>query len=423
MLRLLYNIAGMLLMPFISAYYILYSLIKKRKIYHMLQRIGIYHESCGRPCVHIHCVSLGEAMIGYKIGKSIKDRYSVLYTTITDSGFKYLLGQDDANVAAFPLDNYPFVKSFLKNHEIAASIFVETELWPEYIIQAKQAGIKLYLINARLSERSFPKYRSLRFFFGPILNSFDRILVQSGTEVQRFSDLGVDDDRILEAGNIKYDLSDFDEGGRIEGYQREFGIRDGNIVIVAGSTFEKEEDILTETFNRLKGRYDNLKLIIAPRHPHRFDSVYSRIANKGFITVKRKPFPKGMQDWDVLVINTIGELKYIYALADIAFVGGSLVKIGGHNILEPAYWSKAIITGRYYHNFSRIINDFRDKNAVIIADDADDLYNAMIRLLDDEEYRSRLGENAKNVLDSNRGALDKTQRLIIDDIDKDIQKL
>lgn len=423
MLRFIYNFAGLLGIPFICIYYILYSIIKKRKIYHALQRIGIYKKHLVAPCIHIHGVSLGEAMIGHKLGASLNKDFEILYTTITDSGFKYLNRQEGLNVAAFPLDNYMFVRSFMKNHNIQASLFIETEIWPEFIFQAEQAGVKLYLVNARLSERSFPSYRRMRFFFGPLLNRFERIFLQSASEMPKFAELGVDRAKMLETGNIKYDLSDFQDEKNIEKYRQELGLKSQDIVIVAGSTFEEEEAMLANTYRQLKNDFKDLRMIIAPRHPHRFEDVYSRFSDAGFDTVKREPGPESMESWDILILNTLGELKYVYGAGHIAFVGGSLVRIGGHNILEPAFWSRAIVTGKHYHNFSGIVNDFLVQDAVLIVKDQKELYKSFLRLIEDADYRLYLGQNAKKVLEDNRGALGKTQKAVRDGIIKDIHQV
>lgn len=419
-LRIPYNIFGMLLMPFVSIYYIIYSILKKRKIYQAFQRIGIYshkhkHKTQG-PFVHIHCVSLGEAMIGHKLSQSLKSRYNLLFTTITDSGFKYLLKQEGLNVCALPLDCFPFVRSFFKNFDIKYSIFIETEIWPEFITQARRNGIKMYLANARLSKRSFPKYKRLKYFFRPLLEAFSKILVQSDDELSRFRELGISEHRLINAGNLKYDLFDFEgQDERIGQYIKEFNINRDDIILIAGSTFDREEEILCSVMKRLRDHFNNIRLIIAPRHPHRFEQVYNYFRKEGFFTVKRDPYNNKDSSWKVFILNTIGELKYFYGICSIAFVGGSLVKIGGHNILEPAYWSKPVIMGRHYFNFTIIVNDFISQSAVLIAEDEDMLYEAVKKLAEDKEYRAQLGINAKKVLESRRGALYKTQKAISDD--------
>lgn len=381
-----------------------------------MHRIGYYEKPISMPLIHIHCVSLGEAMIGYKIGQDLKDRFNILYTTITDSGFKYFHKFENIYVVALPLDNFFFVKSFYRSFKINASIFVETEIWPELITQAKDHNIKLYLINARLSKRSYPKYKMFKFFFAPLLKKYDKILAQSADELSRFKDLGVDEQRLINTGNLKFDLTDFDlEHDIIDSYYRDFDIKEDDIILVAGSTFSGEEDALCRVFENLRNKYSNLRLIVAPRHPHRFDIVYNLFAKEGFRTVKRNGYDKTRKDWQVFVLNTIGELKYFYAISDITFVGGSLVKVGGHNVIEPAYWSKPIIIGKHYYNFTQIISDFTKSEAILIADSEEELYTIIIKLIKDKEYRQKIGINAKQVLDSNKGSLNEAKKVILDD--------
>jgi len=411
-LRLLYNLLFLLCLPLVCGYYLLASVIKSRRIYRVKERFGRYRPRA-TDAWHIHGVSLGEVMLALRLGQELERATGipVVYTTTTDTGFQYLLAHcPAAQVHAFPLDNVLFAGAFFRRLKPMACIMMETEIWPEFISQAQRRGVPLFLANARLSQRSLPRYRRLGFLFRPLLNAFAGIYTQTEQEKDKFLAFA-DPDRVQVTGNLKYDLMDSPDSNKLDALKQQLDLPADSLVLVAGSTFAAEEQAICSAFGRLKASFPRLRLVLAPRHAHRFDEVHQYVRGLGF-TVTRRKQESGPRDWDIMLLDTIGELRYVYALADVAFVGGSLIPLGGHNILEPAFWGRPVLTGPYYFNFKEIMADFVAARAVCVVSGADTLHPALADLLASADRRLELGQRARQCFLKGRGAAGRTAAAI-----------
>lgn len=404
----LYNL---LLFIFFPIYFLVFyplSFIKRKWKKGFFTKLGLYKNSqkVENPFV-FHCVSVGETLATIPLIKKFIEGVSdnVLLTVTTQTGYK--VGKDKIGtlvkeITFFPLD-FPFsVLNFFRGYKPKALVISETEIWPNIIFFSKVFKIPIIFVNGRISDRSFNRYLKFRWFFKAFL-SYPCFIMQSEAYKNRIIEMGADEKKVFVSGNIKYDIPYKDP------YSREdFGLNHKDIVIIAGSTHAGEEKIILDAFNKLKLDYKNLKLIVAPRHPERFKEVEDIVRGYGF-----KPTKRSKKEYieDVFLLDVVGELFPIYSLCDIAFVGGSLVNIGGHNILEPAYFSKPVLFGKFMSNFIDIRDKFLEKEAGLQVDEGN-LYEYMKRLIEDEELRLRIGRRAKEVVEENRGSLEKTLKLI-----------
>jgi 3-deoxy-D-manno-octulosonic-acid transferase len=279
----------------------------------------------------------------------------------------------------------------------------------------KKHRTPVVLVNARLSKKSFMGYKRFGYFTNQMFLRLVHICTQSKLDAGRFHELGVQADRITTTGNVK-----FDEALRFLGVEEKeelrqsMHIQNGQKVFLAGSTHPGEESMLLDAFSRIKNHVSNLLLIVAPRNPERARSIYRIFNSAGFsvgLMRELKKMPSG-ETLDMIIIDTIGHLKTLYAIADIAFVGGSLVNCGGHNPLEPAVFSKPIIFGEDMSDFADISTMLLDAGGAVRVKDVEDLYTAVVSLLDDDDKAMKMGENAFQIFNANKGAVEKTMKVI-----------
>ncbi|HEY6011948.1 MAG TPA: 3-deoxy-D-manno-octulosonic acid transferase, partial [Nitrospirota bacterium] len=300
----------------------------------------------------------------------------------------------------FPFDYPCVVRRVIRAINPQLVLIAETELWPNFFRELKKAGIPSVVINGRISHSSHRNYLKLRNFFGQVFDNVNLFCMQSEADALRIKDIGADPERVMVTGNLKFDQKiPLNQSAPVS-------IPKGRKVITAGSTHRGEEAVLLETFTRLRGKYPELMLVIAPRHPERFGEVEGLINQAGY-ECQRRTLLKGPIK-DVLLLDTIGELRSFYSLCDIAFVGGSLVKIGGHNLLEPAAMKKPVIFSRYMFNFKEISEALMSAGGGIMVKDKGELYHQLDNLLSDKELATRIGERAFSVIESNSGAAKKT---------------
>jgi 3-deoxy-D-manno-octulosonic-acid transferase len=273
------------------------------------------------------------------------------------------------------------------------------------------------MVNGRISARSYPRYRLGRAFFKRVLMDVDRFCMQSDESARRLIDIGAEASRVSVTGSLKFDSLDM-PGAPTPGRGRDrvlryFRITSGRPVIVAGSTMRGEEEALLQAFRRLKGATGNPLLVLAPRNPERFAEVAQLARNQAFVTVRRTDLPIDAEPRsEVVVLDTIGELAQLYQIATAVFVGGSLVDVGGHNILEPAVFGKPIVFGSYMQNFKEIADAFLSHDAAIQVHNPRGLEDALLGLLTDPVRRARLGAAARALVESNRGAKDKSLAVV-----------
>jgi 3-deoxy-D-manno-octulosonic-acid transferase len=371
--------------------------------------------------VWIHAVSVGEVQASVALVTTLRDRYPelpVVVTTLTPTGAERAraLFKDLAQVRYIPFDLPGSVRRFFKRIQPRLGVIFETELWPNLYHQCGRRRIPLVLASARISPRSVSRYRRLGSLFRDALSRGVVVAAQGEGDADRFRSLGADPASTHVTGNIKFDFSvplDIGERGRRlrESYA---GARP---IWVAGSTHGGEEEIIVEAHRIVRGAHPRALLVLVPRHPPRFDEVADRLQRAGVRFVRhshlrREKAGAGASSADVLLVDTLGELLDFYAAADVAFVGGSLVPVGGHNLLEPAALGLPILTGPHNANGADIAKLLIARGAAEVVNDVGELGNRVSTLLSDRAERERIGALGRDSVDSNRGALAKLLGLI-----------
>jgi 3-deoxy-D-manno-octulosonic-acid transferase len=373
-------------------------------------------DSAPKP-IWVHALSVGEVLSAEPLLWGLKKRFPnrpLFLTVSTQTGYEIAQKQFKALVAAirfFPFD-LPFsVKRVVRSIDPALVFIVETDIWPNFLAELQKRSIPVFLVNARLSERSLRGYKRLSFFFRPVFSVFARICVQSGLDAGRFARLGIAPDRIYLSGNIKFDRKRATlSPERLSMLRGKLAIYPNQPVIVAGSTHEGEEKILLKGVCRLKKQWPSLLIILAPRDPKRAMPV-SRLAkslgleNVTLSSIKKSQPPPPM---DVIVVDEMGMLRDLYAIADIAFVGGSLVPCSGHNPLEPAAYGKPILFGPDMRDFSSISRSLEMAGGAIRIQNAGSFCQTTNQLLSSAQELKTMGENALNLFQANGGAVEKT---------------
>ena len=380
-------------------------------------QLGFVSKTSGK-VIWVHCVSVGEFNAARPLIDQILDIYpkhklAITTTTITGAEAVRNHYQDRVMHYFFPFDLPFIVGSFVNKINPVACILLETEIWPNLINNLNKKAIPVMLINARLSERSLNKYQKFTSkLVQKTINQLTLIGSQNEHSSERFLSLGASLDKVVTVGNLKFDTNEKDNLKTTQSLQQMIGQRR---VVVFASTREGEEKKIIQSYVNLKDKYDAL-LIIVPRHPQRFDEVFNLIVDSG-LKVKRRSDGLGCDESiQVLLGDSMGELLSYYSVCDIAFIGGSLIDTGGQNMLEAAAASKPILFGPSVFNFEKIAQLFLEKDAAIQVGDADDLMKTISALLLDDTKRQKLGENAKNSFEKNRGAVGRLLKLIIPNI-------
>jgi 3-deoxy-D-manno-octulosonic-acid transferase len=388
------------------------------------QRLGFLpaFEPDERSVVWLHCVSVGEANAARPLVEEISRQFPehrLIVSTTTRTGqtlARDIFKNSVETVFYFPFDFKFSVRRALRNFKPANILLVETELWFNFLREANKSGAKISIVNGRLSEKSFKRYSYLKNFIRRVLSYIDLALMQSNADAKRLMALGAHPTRVKVTGNIKFDQG-FEASALTEAFGERFAISKDAPLIVAASTHAPEEQWILEAFKKLwKDSPGNLpRLLIAPRHPERFAEVAEIISETGFEWVRRTEKPSARdQSAEIILLDSIGELRAVYPLAEIVFVGGSLIPHGGQSILEPAQAGKAIVTGFYTMNFAAAVKEFLDKKALIQLPETDeksiagDLARVLAEFLQSAETRAALSKNAREVMMKNRGATAKT---------------
>ena len=380
-------------------------------------QLGFVTKTSGK-VIWVHCVSVGEFNAARPLIDQILDIYpehklAITTTTITGAEAVRNHYQDRVIHYFFPFDLPFIVGPFVNKINPVACILLETEIWPNLINNLNKKAIPVMLINARLSERSLNKYQKFSSkLVQKTINQLTLIGSQNDPSSERFLSLGALPDKVVTVGNLKFDSNEKDNPNTTQSLQQMIGQRR---VVVFASTREGEEKKIIQSYVNLKDKFDAL-LIIVPRHPQRFDEVFNLIVDSS-LKVKRRSDGLGCDESiQVLLGDSMGELLSYYSVCDIAFIGGSLIDTGGQNMLEAAAASKPILFGPSVFNFEKIAQLFLEKDAAIQVGDADDLMKTISSLLLDDTKRQKLGENAKNSFEKNRGAVDRLLKLIIPNI-------
>ena len=408
-MRLIYSFLMYLLTPYI----LLRLWWKGRKLpgyrTRILERFSIGVPESKPVDVWLHAVSLGEVIAAIPlIDAMLEKRWSILVTTMTPTGSERVKARFGDKVAHryVPYDLPAVLKRFFKQVQPRIGVIMETELWPNLINQAHAAKVPLLLANARLSERSLKGYMKLKVLFKPVLNQFSAILAQSDDDANRFIALGARKEIVHVLGNMKFDLqTNTVDSARFNELKSHWG--SDRVAIIAASTHDDEESRILSELPRLQKAIPDVVLLIAPRHPERFQTVYQLSVQAGYNTGLRSDLNTVSSANEVVILDSLGELLGLFQISDYAFVGGSLVPVGGHNVLEPIAMNVPVLSGNQVHNFKTICNDLKEAEAIQIVSQADELIDAIIKLHQDKEFQSRMVENATAVLEHNKGSVTK----------------
>jgi len=388
-------------------------------------RLGEGDAAAGLRVAWIHAVSVGEVLAIAPMVAQLRERgergkqgeqgYRVVVSTTTHTGQR--LARDkfgDANVFYFPLDFGVCIRPYMRVLRPALVILAETEFWPNFLRLASASGARLAVVNARISDRSYPRYLRFRGLLGKVLEPVELFLAQSDGDAERLRAVGAAAERVEVAGNLKFDAAPPLETATVTQLGAQLRAA-GAPILVAGSTVEDEEEYVLQAFRMVLKEYPAASLVLAPRHKERFDEVEWLLTKKRFRFVRRSAANAAEKDLRgaVLLLDTLGELAAIYRYADIAFVGGSLVPRGGHNILEPAFFSRAILTGPYTENFRDILACFESQRAVVRCT-TKNLGITFLLLLRETAEREALGRRAQQVLAEQRGATERSVARILE---------
>jgi 3-deoxy-D-manno-octulosonic-acid transferase len=364
-----------------------------------------------QPTIWVHAVSVGEVVAAGAVVEELRQKFPshrIVISTTTSTGQKLAARRFGADsVFYFPLDFAFAIRPYLEALRPELVVVAETEFWPNFLRLAKNSGARIAIINCRISDRSLPGYKRLQFWLPKVLENIDLFLAQTEEDRRRLIEIGALESKVAIAGNLKFDVTP-PRPPAIAASLRANLTQDGvEPVLICGSTLEEEEGSLLSAFRNILATRPKAVMILAPRHPERFAEVAALVENLGFRLLRRSLWGGEPLAGAVFLLDSIGELAALYSLATIAFVGGSLVPRGGHNILEPALYGVPVVTGNHYENFRDIVNFFVSRNAVRVVGLAE-LPLVLMELIDNREERARLGRNALAALASQRGATEKT---------------
>ena len=382
-------------------------------------RLGNVPEQLRRhraPIFWVHAVSVGEVLAVSGLVAQLRERHPrarVVVSTVTDTGQKLARQRFGAeNVFYFPLDFAFAVRPYLQALRPRLVVIAETEFWPNFLRLAREGGARVAVVNARISDRSFPGYRRLRRWLARVLQNVDLLLAQTDQDRERLLAIGAPAERTRVAGNLKFDAPQPQPPAIVQQLQSAIALAEASPVIVAGSTMEGEEPLLLRAFETVLALHPRAVMILAPRHPERFNHVASMISDLGIRFWRRSEWqPSRSIAGRVFLLDTIGELAFLYALATVSFVGGSLVERGGHNILEAAQYGVPVLVGPHTENFRDIVNLFLQAGAARVVGPAE-LPLVLRELVENEAERKLMGMRALETLQAHRGATERTLRAL-----------
>lgn len=410
---LIYNFFG----NFIGIFYLLYRLVKSRFNFNEVkERMGFYRRmDSGGKTIWVHCASVGEVNILKPFLKFLMMKTSptnIVITTMTETGRENAKSKykEIKNIYFAPVDIYFFVKNAFRRLRPSAIFLIETELWPDLIYYSKRYGSKLLLVNARLSNEVFKWYRLLNFFFKPLLKKFDLIITQSDEDREKFVQLKGEDVNIFVSGNLKFDIEFFAQKEIVDEKLKE--LLADKTLFIAGSTHEGEEEIIIKLIPEYLKKFPELKFIIAPRHLERLNSIEKLLKGYKLRFIKRTEINSSDNVFDVILLDTIGELSSIYQIASIVFIGGTLVPVGGHNVIEPAIFCKPVIFGPYYYNFKRACELLLKNGGGFCVKDSKELFSKTVELLQNREILMEMGKRAHSAVYEGMGSAEKTFEIV-----------
>ena len=369
--------------------------------------------------VWIHAVSVGEVAAAMpfidEFRKAFPD-YRILLSTVTATGNQFAKKIKNIDGLFF----FPFDYSFAVKKAIAhisPNIFItfETEIWPNFLKSAQDMNIPCILINGRISPDSFKHYKKTKFFFKHILKNFSAFCMQTEQDRTRILELGAEKRKVSVTGNTKFDaLVSKEENTDIKNkFTKIFGIEENDKVMIAGSTHQGEEEKVLDAFEYIRQKVSNVLLILAPRHPERFQEVTKLLKDRNMNYALRSTLDKIKRDkQQVVILDTIGELSKLYTIADVVFIGGSLVPTGGHNVIEPASLGKPVVFGPYMYNFTESAKLLLEGKGAIQVPNGVELMDNLLKLVLNSEYAKQMGDTAKRIVHEKKGASKRNLEII-----------
>ncbi len=420
-MRALYILVTYLLTPLVLAS-LLWRGFRNRGYWQGLgERFGRYRPIEGDGCIWVHAVSVGEAQAAVPLVRALMTRYPnrrMLISTVTPTGrarVQAVFG-DQVHLVYAPYDLPGAVRRFFQYHRPALAIIMETELWPNLFHECGRSGVPLVLASARISPRSVSRYRHFLPLFRDALAHGIVIAAQSERDAERFLSLGASKARTHTVGNIKFDLEPRGSGAGAR--ELLLGAGESRPVWIAASTHQGEEQAALEAHAKVLETFPRALLVLVPRHPERFDNVAQQVARSGLRFVRRSSGQQCEATMQVFLLDTLGELPDFFRAVDVAFVGGSLVPVGGHNLLEPAAASIPVLTGPHYFNAPDIAEELLAHNAAVRVGDSTELADEVRRFLLSEDLRTQTGARAYAVIEANRGTLGRLLELVVPLLDE-----
>lgn len=401
-MRFLYSLLYTIVFFVAFPYFLVVGLFRGKYLSTVWQRLGNIACRSDAPSIWIHAVSVGEFLACKSLIERIQNNlpsFPVFVSTTTITGQKLARQLLPEASFYFPFDWVWCIRKVFQRIQPKVVIILETEIWPNFLWTAADVNIPVILINGRLSDRSIVRYRWVK----NTLPRFTECWMQTEEDAERMKSLGAPSVHVM--GNLKYDLRSPAISKELSSLLTAF--RNSNLLWIAGSTMDGEEELILDVFADLKKNFE-LKLLIAPRHPERFSKASGLIRDRGFSLAFRSDGK--LENADVMLLDTIGELAGAYQFADIVLIGGTLLETGGgHNPIEPAYFGKAIVAGPNFSNFRAVFEDFQRRNAISITNH---LLTGMRELLLNAEKRSRLGDSARGIVEENVGATEKVMEVV-----------
>lgn len=387
------------------------------------EKMGFFPDGRAKGCIWIQAVSVGEVNLLGGLLKRLEEagQSNIVVSTTTLSGNRLAVKKysSKAKIIFLPLDISFVINRVLKALRPKVFVALETEIWPHLFFCLERKGVPIVIINGRISDKAYKRYRRFPFIAKYSLAKCRRICVQNSLYKERFASLGAHQDKITICGNMKFESIEVDES-HLNSFRQKFAplIKKGEaVLILAASTHCPEEEYILRAYMQILDAYDNAVLIIAPRHIERTAEIEMYINSHGFNPLRASKLgPHTPLKNSVLIFDILGELLYLYSLADICFVGGSLVDRGGQNILEPLYFSKPVVFGPYMSNFSDVAQAALKNKAAVQIKSSHELKNILARLLDNKDLRSELSNNCLNVFNEQKGAYDVSVKGIIEAI-------
>ena len=428
-MRTLYNILFLVIFVLASPYYFWRLRRRGDWLRDFGQRFAIYDPSIkqaltNRDVIWLHAVSVGEVNLCTQLINALEPRapnLKIVVSCTTTTGMAELRRRLPTHITKiyYPIDRRKYVRRALATFDPKVIVLVEAEIWPNFLWRARDLKIPLFLANARLSDRSYPRYKKFGWLFRPLFASFAGVGCQNEEDAQRLRAVGCRPETVQVVGNLKFDAARLSEQRKlnVRALLRQIGVADDARLLVAGSTHDGEELMLAEMAARLRAKFSNLFLILVPRHFERCNDLGQKLKARGVKFIFRNAIFANTQlcagEVDCLLVNTTGELKLFYAPADVVFVGKSLTAVGGQNPIEPGALGKAIVFGPNMQNFADITRSFLKKDAAVQVKNPAELERALAELLENPARRADLGRRALEVVGENLGAVERTVDLIL----------